>query len=254
MSKNNEKRRNAITKIILSQGEVRVLDLAQTLNVSAETIRSDLSFLEVKGILYRTHGGAALRSQESVPPMFIRMHENKEEKREIAYEAIHFIKDDSMIFIDCSSTALYLGRLLRLKKNLTIVTNSIQLIPYLAESKHKIIIVGGEYHEVEKGIADAYTLQMLQEFNFDTAIVGMDGCALYEGPAVIYSHFAAMLKTVLKRSKHAILMTDATKFNRTSFFKYADFTQFDVLITDTLKGIDSEKLGIDTIVETNKEK
>lgn len=254
MSKQNDIRRNEITKIILSQEKVKVIDLVNTLHVSAETIRSDLTFLENKGILYRTHGGAALRSQDAVSPMYIRIHENTEEKREIAYEAIHFIKDDSMIFIDSSSTALHLGRLLRLKHNLTIVTNSIQLVPYLAESKHKVIIVGGEYHEIEKAIADAYTVQQLEDFNFDTAIVGMDGCVVDDGPAVTYMNFAAILKTVLKRTKQAVLLTDASKFDRVVAFKYADFSQFDVLITDTLKGIDPNRLGIKTIVEACKEK
>lgn len=60
MSKNNDLRRDEITKIVLSKEKVKVDELATMLNVTSETIRSDLTFLEAKGILYRTHGGATL--------------------------------------------------------------------------------------------------------------------------------------------------------------------------------------------------
>lgn len=254
MSKKNDIRRNEITKIILSKEKVRVEELVETLKVSAETIRSDLTFLENKGLLYRTHGGATLRSKEVTSPMSIRMQENTEEKKGIAYEAIHFIKDDSMIFIDSSSTALYLGRLLRLKKNLTIVTNSIELIPLIAQSNHQIIILGGEYNKTEKGISDMYAMQMLENFNFDTVILGMDGCLDCDGPASAYLNFAMLSKAILKRCKHAILLTDATKFDKRVAFKYANFSQFDVLITDFLKDEDRKRIDIPTIVEICKEK
>lgn len=55
MSKNSDNRRNEITKLVLSKGKVRVDELIKLMNVTAETIRSDLNFLEAKGVLYRTH-------------------------------------------------------------------------------------------------------------------------------------------------------------------------------------------------------
>ena len=81
MSKSNDLRRNEITKIILAKEKVRVEELASALNVTAETVRSDLTFLEAKGILYRTHGGATLRNSIIDIPMDVRIRERAAEKK-----------------------------------------------------------------------------------------------------------------------------------------------------------------------------
>ena len=43
-------------------GFVKVVNLCEKFNVSSVTIRKDLTFLEKKGLLFRTHGGASKQS------------------------------------------------------------------------------------------------------------------------------------------------------------------------------------------------
>lgn len=250
MSKNNDNRRNEITKLVLTKGKVRVDELVNMLNVTAETIRSDLSFLEAKGILYRTHGGATSRNTNIDVPMDIRLKEQMDIKRQLSYQAINFIKDDDIIFIDPSSTAIPLGRLLCLKKNLTIVTNSFELIPVLAESDHKIIVLGGTYSKLGKRTHGGYALDLLDSIYFDVAIMGMDGCKDIDGPATSSQEETSINKLVLKRCKKNILMSSASKFEKTSSFQYAKFSDFDILITTELNSKDKERITTPTIVET----
>lgn len=251
MSKNNDNRRNEITKLILTKGKVRVDELVSLLNVTAETIRSDLSFLEAKGILYRTHGGATSRNTTNIDiPMDIRIKEQMDIKRQLSYQAINFIKDDDIIFIDPSSTAIPLGRLLCLKKNLTIVTNSFELIPVLAESEHRIIVLGGTYSKLGKRTHGGYALDILNTIYFDVAIMGMDGCKDIDGPATSSQEETSINKLVLKRCKKNILMSSASKFNNTSSFQYANFADFDILITTVLREADKARIKTPTIVET----
>src|SRR5690625_6970002 len=54
-------RRDSIIQLIRKDGKVRVDNLAEQFDVSSVTIRNDLDFLEKKGILHRTHGGALIR-------------------------------------------------------------------------------------------------------------------------------------------------------------------------------------------------
>ncbi|NBK98933.1 MAG: DeoR/GlpR transcriptional regulator [Erysipelotrichia bacterium] len=251
MSKNNDNRRNEITKLVLTKGKVRVEELVNLLNVTAETIRSDLSFLEAKGILYRTHGGATSRNTNIDVPMEIRIKEEMEIKRQLSYQAINFIKDDDIIFIDPSSTAIPLGRILCLRKNLTIVTNSFELIPVLAESEHKIIVLGGTYSKLGKRTYGGYALELLGSIYFDVAIMGMDGCKHIDGPSTSSLEETAINRLVLKRCKKNILMSSASKFNKSSSFQYARFEDFDILITSTLSKQDKERIPISTIIETN---
>lgn len=250
MSKNNELRRNEITKLVLTKGKVRVDELVLALNVTAETIRSDLSFLEAKGILYRTHGGATSRNANIDIPMDIRIKEEMDIKRQLSYQAIRFIKDDDIIFIDPSSTAIPLGRLLCLKKNLTIVTNSFELIPVLAESDHRIIVLGGTYSKLGKRTYGGYALEQLGTIYFDVAIMGMDGCKNINGPATSSEEETSINKLILKRCRKNILMASATKFDNTSSFQYADFNSFDILITTKLNERDKKRVAIKKIIET----
>ncbi len=253
MSKNNDKRRNEITKLVLSKGNVKVEELVSLLNVTAETIRSDLNFLEAKGILYRTHGGATSRNANVDVPMDIRLREQTEVKRQICYKAINFIKDDDIIFIDPSSTAIPLGRLLCLRKNLTIVTNSLELVPVVAQSDHKIIVLGGTYSKRGKRTYGGYTLEMLESMYFDLVITGMDGCLDVDGPATTSEEETSINKLILKRSKRNMLISDETKFSKNANFQYAKFTDFDIFITSKLSPQDKQRVNIPIIIESEVE-
>lgn len=53
-------RHNAILELLKQRGSVPVSDLAEILKVSSVTIRKDLTLLEEKKLLFRTHGSAIL--------------------------------------------------------------------------------------------------------------------------------------------------------------------------------------------------
>lgn len=249
MSKVNDSRRSKIEKIVYEEEKVNVLSLAKIFKVSAETIRSDLSFLESKGILYRTHGGATLRGSNIDMPMDIRAQENIDIKKKIAEEAIKHIKNDMVIYIDPSSTALYLGKLLRLRKNITIVTNSFDLANLLRESDHKIYLLGGELSKQGKRTVGEFTLKMIECMYFDLCIFSMDGCKDINGPANMIGDEVIMNQLIIKRSKKAYLLSDASKFDRNAHFQYAEFTDFDTLICNKLQSDDKERLLIKNIIE-----
>ncbi|MCS6037684.1 DeoR family transcriptional regulator [Klebsiella pneumoniae subsp. pneumoniae] len=70
-------RHRLIVELLGQHGVMRVNEIAQATRVSRETIRRDLSELERKGILTRSHGGAlaaenllpATRAAASAPPV-----------------------------------------------------------------------------------------------------------------------------------------------------------------------------------------
>lgn len=251
MSKLNDLRRSEIEKIIYEKEKINVLDLADHFNVSAETIRSDFTFLESKGILYRTHGGATLRGSNIDMPMDIRNQENISLKKKIAEEAIKLIRNDMIIYMDPSSTALYLGKLLRLRKNITIVTNSIDLANLLRDSHHKIYLLGGEFVKEGKRTVGEFTTKMIECMYFDLCIFGMDGCKDIDGPANMIGDEVLMNQLILKRSKKAILLSDESKFDRYAHFQYAKFTDFDTLITNKISTQEKERIVIKNLIETN---
>ena len=60
MSDRQRHRTDRILKMLLHKGSVTVEELIVSLEASAPSIRRDLTQLEAKGLIRRTHGGAAL--------------------------------------------------------------------------------------------------------------------------------------------------------------------------------------------------
>ncbi|MEF9967466.1 MAG: DeoR/GlpR family DNA-binding transcription regulator [Longicatena sp.] len=244
MKKITENRRNEITKLILANEHMRVEQLAKLFQVTPETIRTDFRYLETKGVLYRTHGGASCRNTNALAPMDIRSKEQLDVKQSIAYRAIDYIKDDMVIFLDAASTILPLGNLLRLRRNLTIYTNSLELLPILSVSEHRILFVGGEYDRFNKFTTGFYAEQMIEHVYFDLLVCGMDGCKDMSGPGLEVMDELSLKKALLKHAKLKLLLSGAEKWDRPSKFQYADFSDFDIVITENLRKEIKDQLSI----------
>ena len=141
MEKRLEKRLDEISNYLLSHGKASVKELSDCFGVTMETIRKDLEFLQRKGILFRTHGGAVLRNSFTDVPIDVRTQEKIEIKKAICMEVINFIHDDDVVFVDPSSTALPLGKLFSFRKNLLIITNCFEMMNELKESRNEVVFL-----------------------------------------------------------------------------------------------------------------
>ena len=151
----NIERKSAILEMLEQNGNVDVNTLAEKLDISRETIRRDLHDLELKGALTRTHGGAVLNKvSDNISgieyPVAIRGIQKVYEKKAICQKAASFIKNGDTVFVDNSSTLLYLPKFIPSDLTLTIITNSIQFL--LEASKYKnmnqtFICLGGVFKQ-----------------------------------------------------------------------------------------------------------
>src|SRR5574342_264600 len=99
-------RRERIQEFLSIHQIVRTADLCEILDASEATVRRDLEWLEQKGILERTHGGAAIRNQRVV---FEQEYHQKaqlfpEEKLSIGILAASLINEGDIVFIDSGTT------------------------------------------------------------------------------------------------------------------------------------------------------
>ena len=253
MRKKVERRQDEIAKKVLMHHKLSVNELAAQLSVTPETVRMDLSILEKKGILYRTHGGAVARDGYSDVPMEYRVREKSYIKRYICSRVVEYIKNDDNIFVDPSSTALPLGKLLYFRKNVLVVTNCLEFVDAAHESRNQIILLGGTYSHSGKRTEGHFVYDMLEKFSFDVAILGMDGCMGMDGPGTQTEDAIAVNRRVLERSQLKILISGAEKFTRKAKFCYAKFNEFDILITDRLPEEWREKAQTIQVVEARQE-
>ncbi len=151
-------RHRLIVELLGQHGVMRVNEIAQATRVSRETIRRDLSELERKGILTRSHGGAlaaenplpatraaasALPVEDSQGSFQHRTLLHSEGKMRVARKALQFLQPGQTIVLDGSSTSWFLARQMpeMPEMALTVITPSIRILQTLM-SRRSLHLVG----------------------------------------------------------------------------------------------------------------
>lgn len=234
MSKASDARRNALYEIILNEGRVRVGDLARALDVTTETIRKDLKVLEDRGVLIKKHGSATVRNAYYQLPFDVKLQEDTLQKQWIARKALDFIQDDSIVYLDPGSTCLQLAKLLRLKKNITVLTNSLPIGDIICDSGLELIMAGGKLQKKGRAFIGYYTTNVIDSIRIDIAFLGCDGFQDMDGPMTFSMEHAEINRHILRQSRKSILLCDSSKFTKTSTYQFAKFSDYDVMITNPI--------------------
>ena len=127
------KNEDAVISLIKDRETVSVAELSAALDVSESTVRRKLAELEGKGLISRTHGGARMIDTNNSSFTFsLRIHKNAFEKKLIALKAVKLIKEGDVIFLDGSTSTYFLAEYLNEFKNVTVITNGIDTLSFLA--------------------------------------------------------------------------------------------------------------------------
>ena len=122
-------RRNEILEKLQTDRRVVVSELSQIYEVSEETIRRDLDKLVNDGYAIKSYGGAVINENMNIDlPFNIRKNRNVIGKQRIAELVAKIVQDGDSIMLDASSTAVYIAKGLKDKKNLTLITNSMEIV------------------------------------------------------------------------------------------------------------------------------
>ena len=224
-------REHSILNRLMVQGAVSVADLSSELEVSEVTIRSDLSSLEERGLLSRTHGGALPSIH---PHIFQRQNMNIEEKHRIAKAAAGLVKDGDAIMIEAGTTTSLLPRYLAGKRDILIITNS---VPAFESAKSnpalKITLVGGEFRDSTDSFVGRITLDTIRRFNVRCAFVGTDGFSLKSGITTHLIEGGDVISVMRERAENLVLLADSSKYGKTGIVTILPLSQINTLITDT---------------------
>lgn len=176
-------RKNQILEKLHQEGKVVVSDLSRLYQVTEETIRRDLEKLENEGLAKKTYGGAVLnQSLNTDVPYTVRKRTNVDAKRYIAEQIGGLINDGDYIALDASSTALYVVKNIIHKKNITLITNSIEILLELSEkSNWNILSTGGALKEGSLSLVGYSAERMISEFHVDLAVCSCKGIDLSMG-------------------------------------------------------------------------
>lgn len=229
-------RKNAILETLQKEQRVLVAELSQEYGVTEETIRRDLDKLEKEGFVKKTYGGAVLNENSNIEmPLRTREKTNRKEKQTIAKLVASMIEEGDSIILDSSSTSLMVAQELKERKNLTVITNSLEVLIEFSKSKGvRVISTGGILKGSSLSLMGKNAEKTLENFYVDKAIVSCEGLDLKKGVTDSEETDADIKKSMISRSKKLILAADSTKFGKVSFAKVLDFRKGDILVTDTL--------------------
>jgi DeoR family transcriptional regulator of aga operon len=235
-------RLSRIVEQISTNGSVGVGDLAETLGVSAATVRRDLQLLEEQRLLARTHGGAVAHGVLYELPLRYRSARRQEDKARIAKAAAQRVADGSAIGMTGGTTTTEVARALSDRRQLTVVTNSLNIASELAVRPNlKLVVTGGvaraESYELVGPLAEAAPAS----FNLDVVLVGVDGISVAAGLTTHHDVEGHTNRALIARARRVVVVTDSSKIGQVAFARICDLESVDEVISDT--GADDEEVG-----------
>lgn len=231
-------RQQTILDAARSRGRVEVTALAEQLNVTAETIRRDLTALERRGLLKRMHGGAIPADAVALEPALEeRIGHRAAEKQRIALRAIEEFPDGGSVLLDAGTTTLAIAHALPDDLSLTVVANSPMICAILA-SKPGITLLqlGGRVRELTGAAVGRWTTDALAELTIDVGFIGANGFDAARGLTTPDESEAATKRAMVEACRSTVLVADSSKAAHAHLHRFAAIDEVDLIITDA--GID----------------
>jgi len=226
-------RQQTILALARAAGRVAVDDLAIRFEVSAQTIRKDLNDLCDRGLLARSHGGALLASGTENVAYGARRALAQAEKRRIGMRCAALIPDGSSLFVNIGTTTEAVARALTRHRDLLVVTNNIHVVAILLPCPGvEVVVAGGPVRRADGGIVGEATVDLVSEFKLDFAVIGAS--ALDEDGALLDFDYreVRVARAILGNARRAILVADASKFERSAPVRIGHVRQLHAFVTD----------------------
>lgn len=230
-----EERLEQIVSLLHEQGRVSVADLSERFDVSAVTIRNDLTTLEQRGHLMRTHGGAVLRPNAGtdLPAFALRKDLNLAQKERIGQAAAAMVRDGESIVLDASTTAWQIALHLKDRRELIVVTNGLFIALEFVESPSVTVVMpGGSLRTASASLVGDQGACILDHYHVQKGFFGAGGFTLEEGLTDTNQYEVELKQRMLQRSKEVIAVVDSSKWGQVTFAPLASIEQLDRVITD----------------------
>lgn len=235
-------RQGLIERMLLDDGRVAVVDLAQRFGVTTETVRRDLDALEQSGALRRVHGGAVAIDRVSTSEVSVseRTALRADTKQRIAGRALDILGDGfrGSLYLDAGTTTAAVAELLPDRLSGTrgeaeVVTHSLAVAPALAGAEHvSLTVIGGRIRGVTAAAVGAGTVHSIHSLRPDVVFVGANGVSAGFGLSTPDPEEAAVKEAIVRAARRVVVVADSSKFQQESLVAFAPLDAIDLLVTD----------------------
>jgi DeoR family transcriptional regulator of aga operon len=233
-------RERRVVEEVLRAGAVSVDALAERLQVSPATVRRDLTGLEQRGLLRRTHGGA-VPIEPIHSDLFLgdssfqeQMRRHAPEKRRIALAAADLVEDGDTIALTPGTTTALLARCLRHRRNITVVTNTVNVALELCQREGiSVFVTGGYLRAGWFSMVGPAAVHALGEIYVDKVFIGVNGIHPVRGLTAGHPDEAMTNRAMIGQAREKIVVADHAKLGKVASALIGPAAGVSLLITDT---------------------
>ena len=224
---------------------LKLAEIEEAFGISSATARRMCVELEKQGKVLRCFGGIQSLPQFSAGAELpaseraYQQHANEylAEKQIIAQESAQYVGNNNIIFISSGTTtyqfALALAARIRRGElhDIVVMTNSFAHAEALGKDA-RVILTGGDYRPIRRDLSGIICEKSLSKSSFDKAFIGVDGIDVQGGLMTFDLETARIDQIVLTHSAHTYILTDHSKFERSSFISYSTIEEKCTIVTD----------------------
>jgi DeoR/GlpR family transcriptional regulator of sugar metabolism len=232
MSKKSQ-RHDRIVSVLEANPAIRSSELAELLDVSAETVRRDLAELDASGRIKRTYGGA-VRAKAFEPALAERSKLHIAARERISSRAVERVEGADSMFISGGATTLHFARALRLTdRPLTVLTPAFSIATELCTNPLiQVMSLPGIVEPKEGLVHGADTIRSIAQFRASVAVVGASGVD-EAGASEALLHAAQVYSAMIAAADTTVVLADSSKFGHRSLQQILAWSDDTALVTDT---------------------
>ncbi|MBR6707939.1 MAG: DeoR/GlpR transcriptional regulator [Clostridia bacterium] len=223
-------------RYIRERGTVSMNELSERFDISVTTLRRDLAVLRSKGAIEKVYGGVTAMPGEQEPyfrSFSDRCHVDEEKKRRVARAAAALVRRGDAVFLDSGTTTLHMAEPLSQIGDVTVVTYSLAavqaLVPYPGVS---VIVLPGLFQRKTDSVTGIEAVAQLKKFNIQKVFMAATG-AVGSGVTNSFSPEYEVKCAAMETDSEKVLLITGAKFGAGGLMKYAEFSDFDYIVTDT---------------------
>ncbi|MGC8744831.1 MAG: DeoR/GlpR family DNA-binding transcription regulator [Verrucomicrobiia bacterium] len=228
-----EERQHRIEEYLQQVEFASLEELAQHVGASISTIRRDLTALEQKGSVKRTHGGARLVNLRSEEYVFsARDTHQLLEKEAIGRACVQLIQPGQSVILDVGTTVYHVARHIETMP-LQIITNSLPVANLFASSiRVELVVSGGVVYPRLGALVGPQAVEAFSKIHADVAIMGAGGITI-EGITNSHGLMIDIQRAMINAASKVIFCLDHTKFGRKSLLPLCGLDVPDIIVTDS---------------------
>lgn len=247
-----EERQKRIEEYLLKTEFASLEELSEQVDASVSTVRRDVSMLEAKGSVQRTHGGARLVNPRTDEFTFsARDTHQLAEKEAIGKACAELVLPNQTVIIDAGTTVYHVARHLE-SKTPQIITNSLPVANlFSAANKLEVVVSGGVIYPRLGVLVGPLAVEAFSKIRADVAIMSAGGLTL-DGISNSHGLLIEIQRAMIHAARKVIFCFDHSKCGRQSLSQLCGLDVPDVIVTDKAAPADMiralRKRGIEVVV------